>query len=109
MTDRVILQIKGFLDRGNSVVIMLGEGGESKFNTNINYLLEDYGMFVNPDCAVRTVYFKYLHPERGACHQRDLESRAFAGSAKSLLQQGKCRQRPWNDDGGVSDEQHDWR
>jgi intraflagellar transport protein 52 len=63
MTDRVILQIKGFLDRGNSVVIMLGEGGESKFNTNINYLLEDYGMFVNPDCAVRTVYFKYLHPK----------------------------------------------
>jgi len=55
--------IKGFLESGNSVVIMLGEGGEGKYGTNINYLLEEYGMAVNPDCAVRTVYFKYLHPK----------------------------------------------
>ena len=46
------LQIKGFLESGNSVVIMLGEGGEGKYGTNINYLLEEYGMAINPDCAV---------------------------------------------------------
>ncbi|KAJ1485697.1 hypothetical protein T484DRAFT_1792526 [Baffinella frigidus] len=47
--------IKGFLESGNSVVIMLGEGGEGKYGTNINYLLEEYGMAVNPDCARGTV------------------------------------------------------
>lgn len=26
---------------------MLGEGGETEFNTNINFLLEDYGMTIN--------------------------------------------------------------
>ena len=26
---------------------MLGEGGESRFDTNINFLLEEYGIMVN--------------------------------------------------------------
>lgn len=26
---------------------MLGEGGETEFNTNINFLLEEYGMTIN--------------------------------------------------------------
>uniref|UniRef100_A0A6U2H1A7 ABC-type uncharacterized transport system domain-containing protein n=1 Tax=Hemiselmis andersenii TaxID=464988 RepID=A0A6U2H1A7_HEMAN len=55
--------IKKLVDDGGSVIIMLGEGGESKSGTNINALLEEYHIFVNPDCAVRTVYHKYLHPK----------------------------------------------
>jgi intraflagellar transport protein 52 len=27
--------------------VMLGEGGESRFDTNINFLLEEYGIMVN--------------------------------------------------------------
>lgn len=27
--------------------MMLGEGGESRFDTNINFLLEEYGIMVN--------------------------------------------------------------
>lgn len=26
---------------------MLGEGGESRFDTNVNFLLEEYGIMVN--------------------------------------------------------------
>lgn len=26
---------------------MLGEGGEAGFNTNVNFLLEEYGMSIN--------------------------------------------------------------
>ncbi|KAJ3321013.1 Intraflagellar transport protein 52 [Boothiomyces sp. JEL0866] len=40
--------LKGFLERGGSILYMTGEGGESAFNTNFNYLLEEYGMTVNP-------------------------------------------------------------
>lgn len=28
-------------------MVLLGEGGEHEFNTNINFLLEDYGMTIN--------------------------------------------------------------
>ena len=44
-------------------MFMLGEGGEGRYGTNINYLLEQFGMAVNSDSVVRTVYYKYLHPK----------------------------------------------
>lgn len=28
-------------------MILLGEGGENDFNTNLNFLLEQYGMTIN--------------------------------------------------------------
>jgi hypothetical protein len=46
-----------------SVLILLSEGGESKLNTNINFFLDDYGIFVNNDAIVRTTYFKYFNPK----------------------------------------------
>ena len=46
------------------VLLMLGEGGEPVYNKkNVNYLLEEYGISVNADAVVRTVYYKYLHPK----------------------------------------------
>eukprot|EP00746_Dinoflagellata_sp_MGD_P161358 gnl/MRDRNA2_/MRDRNA2_88466_c0_seq1.p1 gnl/MRDRNA2_/MRDRNA2_88466_c0~~gnl/MRDRNA2_/MRDRNA2_88466_c0_seq1.p1 ORF type:complete len:496 (+),score=110.93 gnl/MRDRNA2_/MRDRNA2_88466_c0_seq1:149-1489(+) len=55
--------IKNYIAAGGSVLFMLGEGGESKSNTNINYLLEEFGVMVNNDAVVRTTYYKYLHPK----------------------------------------------
>jgi intraflagellar transport protein 52 len=55
--------IKNYIAAGGSVLFMLGEGGESKSNTNINYLLEEFGIMVNNDAVVRTTYYKYLHPK----------------------------------------------
>lgn len=43
--------------------IVLNEGGEAKLNTNINYLLEQFGISCNSDSVVRTSYYKYLHPK----------------------------------------------
>jgi intraflagellar transport protein 52 len=40
-----------------------GTGGESKFETNINFLLEQYGVLVNADAVVRSSYYKYSHPK----------------------------------------------
>ena len=42
---------------------MLGEGGESSWDTNINVLLEEYGMEIKSDAVVRTQYYKYFHPK----------------------------------------------
>nr|CDS18304.1 intraflagellar transport protein 52 [Echinococcus granulosus] len=49
--------INTYLNKGGSVLVLLGENGESKYPTNINYLLEQY------DSVVRTSYYKYFHPK----------------------------------------------
>ncbi|XP_070556730.1 intraflagellar transport protein 52 homolog [Ptychodera flava] len=55
--------IKKYIENGGSVLVLMGEGGESKFDTNINFLLEDYGIMVNTDAVARTSYYKYFHPK----------------------------------------------
>ena len=52
-----------YLKEGGSILISLGEEGEGKFATNVNYFAEEYGMAFNTDAVVRTVYYKYLHPK----------------------------------------------
>jgi len=52
-----------YVKEGGSIFITLGEEGEGKFSTNVNYFCEDYGMAFNQDAVVRTVYYKYLHPK----------------------------------------------
>ncbi|KAJ3197221.1 Intraflagellar transport protein 52 [Irineochytrium annulatum] len=55
--------LKLFMERGGSILYLAGEGGESSYNTNFNYLLEEYGIMVNADSVTRTVYYKYFHPK----------------------------------------------
>ena len=55
--------MKKYLEGGGAVLVMLGEGGEKRFGTNINFLLEEYGIMVNNDAVVRTNYYKYFHPK----------------------------------------------
>lgn len=44
-------------------MVMLGENGENFFDTNINFLLEEFGMNINSDSVVRQHYYKYFHPK----------------------------------------------
>lgn len=46
-TEIEMNSIRGFINEGGNVLVMLGEGGENVFNTNINFLLEEYGIMVN--------------------------------------------------------------
>lgn len=46
-TELEMNSIRGFLNGGGNVFVMLGEGGENKLNTNINFLLEEFGIMVN--------------------------------------------------------------
>lgn len=55
--------MKRYLDSGGSMLVMMGEGGEAKFETNINFFLEEYGIMVNNDSVVRNAYYKYFHPK----------------------------------------------
>ncbi|XP_062589670.1 intraflagellar transport protein 52 homolog [Saccostrea cucullata] len=62
-TGSELESIKRYIDGGGSVLVLLGEGGETRFETNINFLLEEYGIMVNNDAVVRTSYYKYFHPK----------------------------------------------
>lgn len=55
--------LKQYMEGGGDVLVMLGEGGEMKYDTNINFLLEEFGIMVNNDAVVRNVYYKYFHPK----------------------------------------------
>ena len=55
--------LQAYMDDGGAVLMMLGEGGESKFDTNVNFFLEQYGILVNSDAVVRSSYYKYHHPK----------------------------------------------
>jgi len=44
--------IKRYVDAGGSLLVLMGEGGESRSQTNINYLLEQYGISVNSGQSV---------------------------------------------------------
>lgn len=55
--------LRKYIDNGGSVLIMTSEGGEAKNNTNINFLLEEYGVMANNDAVTRVVYYKYFHPK----------------------------------------------
>lgn len=61
----------------------MNEGGESKLNTNINYLLEQFGISVNADSVIRTSYFKYLHPKE-AYISNGVVSKDFVRIAKGI-------------------------
>lgn len=55
--------LKQYLNSGGNILAMLGEGGEVKYDTNINFLLEEFGIMVNSDSVVRNAYYKYFHPK----------------------------------------------
>ncbi|KAG5178614.1 Intrafragellar transport 52, osm-6-like protein, partial [Tribonema minus] len=55
--------IKAYLNGGGSVAVLLAEGGEGHLGTNVNYLLEEFGVAVHADSVVRTAFYKYLHPK----------------------------------------------
>jgi intraflagellar transport protein 52 len=57
--------LKDFIHAGGAVLVLADEGGEQNLGTNVNYLLEEYGIFVNADVAVRALPFEseYVHPK----------------------------------------------
>jgi len=55
--------MKAYLANGGAVMLFLNEGGDVEAGSNVNDFLEEYGISVNGDSVLRTVYYKYLHPK----------------------------------------------
>lgn len=46
-TDDELACLKSVVERGDSVLVAMTDGGEERMNTNINFFLEEYGIVVN--------------------------------------------------------------
>lgn len=77
--------MRNYIEQGGSVLVVMTEGGEQKGNTNINAMLEQFGIFVNNDSVIRKSFFKYLHPKEAfvgnGCLNKELV-RVAKGEAK---------------------------
>lgn len=62
-TTAEIEAMKKYIENGGSIFVMMGEGGELKSQTNVNVLLEQFGMEVQSDVVLRSHYYKYFHPK----------------------------------------------
>ncbi|CAM9583057.1 unnamed protein product, partial [Chrysoparadoxa australica] len=90
--------IKAYLKSGGSVAFFLGEGGEAKLGTNVNYLLEEFGMTVHSDAVVRTTYYKYMHPKevfiQGGVLNAELVKQKQAASLKGSKSKKTAQMAP---------------
>jgi len=91
--------LKQYIAEGGSVLLMLGEGGETAHGTNLNYLIEEFGISVNPDSVVRTVYYKnpkshtkYMHPKEALVStgitNREIQRFASSGEGSQSTEGG---------------------
>lgn len=46
-TDDELSSLKSMVERGDSVLVAMSDGGEERTNTNINFFLEEFGIVVN--------------------------------------------------------------
>uniref|UniRef100_A0A8B9SV60 Intraflagellar transport 52 n=1 Tax=Anas platyrhynchos TaxID=8839 RepID=A0A8B9SV60_ANAPL len=80
------LVLKKFLEDGGAILVMLREGGESRSGTNINFLLEEYGIVFNNDAVVRNVYYKYHHPKEALISDGVLNRGISEAAGKTALE-----------------------
>lgn len=85
--------IVGFHERGGSLLLLAGEGGDAALGTNLNYLLEKFHLSVNSDCVLCTVHEKYLHPKEVRRPRAVLTELSSLSRASNRL--AGMRARPW--------------
>lgn len=80
--------LKGYLAGGGSVLLAMGEGGEGRFDTNVNFLLEQYGISVNADSVVRSACARSRAPS-----SRSRLAHAYVSSPIQLCTISTCTRR----------------
>ena len=77
-------ELKSFVDKGGSVLLLLGDGHAGKYSY-MNPMLAPFGVQLNEDCVVRTVLHKYLHPKE-VCVTNGITNREINRAAgKSVI------------------------
>lgn len=82
-TKEEFAAMQQYVRMGGSLLFLLGEGGEARFNTNLNFMLEQYGIMVNNDAVIRTTFYKYFHPKE-VCVEKGVLNRGFSEATLRL-------------------------
>ncbi|VDO22893.1 unnamed protein product [Haemonchus placei] len=73
-----------FITNGGAVLVLLSEGGEQQHDTNINFLLEEFGIVGNSDAVIRSIFYKYFDPKE-ALISNGVLNRSIAIAAKKKV------------------------
>jgi len=96
-TGKELQDVRQYIEAGGSTLVIMNEGGETKMNTNINAMLEQFGIFVNTDCVIRKAFAKYLHPKEAfignGCLNKELVRVANGEAKKESAKEGKYSKR----------------
>jgi intraflagellar transport protein 52 len=96
--------LKKYIEQGGSVLFMAGEtNGNKERDTNINYLLEEFGMSINNDAVVRTVYYKYHHPKEVLVQNSVISKELLSGIGKMSSAGKKEKEAPVDQAGKAAD------
>lgn len=81
----------------NKLILCYYKRNEShlnRANTNINFLLEQFGINWNNDCVARTSFYKYFHPKESLVHNGILNEEVsrvkFASQSLTANASGGC-------------------
>ncbi|BBN14641.1 intraflagellar transport protein 52 [Marchantia polymorpha subsp. ruderalis] len=55
--------IWGYVRGGGCLLFLSSSGGDGHQKTNVNDIIQEYGITINSDCLIRTAQEKYLHPK----------------------------------------------
>ncbi|XP_050715155.1 intraflagellar transport protein 52 homolog [Eriocheir sinensis] len=84
LTEGQFSILRRHVEEGRSLFVLAEEGGEKKANSNINFLLEEYGIAVNNDSVVRTCYYRYFHPKECLITNGILNRAILEASGKNI-------------------------
>ena len=88
-TDAELADLTSFLEDGGNLLVLAHEGG---LKSNLNKLLNSYGIEVNEDALLRTVYYKFLHPKE-VLITSGVKSKVFQKLAEKLQEQKKGKKK----------------
>ena len=88
-TDAELADLTLFLESGGNLLVLAHEGG---LKSNLNKFLNSYGIEVNEDALLRTVYYKFLHPKE-VLITSGVKSKVFQKLAEKLQEQKKGKKK----------------
>ncbi|CAM6110902.1 unnamed protein product [Calypogeia fissa] len=62
-TKNEVDSLHAYVKRGGCLLYLSTQGGHGNQGSNVNDIIQQYGITINSDCLVRTVQEKYLHPK----------------------------------------------
>ena len=87
--DEELNALEEYLENGGNILVLGHEGG---LKCNLGKLLSKYGITVNSDVLLRTVYYKFLHPKE-VLITSGVKSKIFLKHVEKIKEQKKGKKK----------------